>query len=249
MDEKLEDLLRMGDTTLILSQRLTEWCGKAPALEEDMALANVALDLLGQARMWLSYAGEVEGRGRTEDDLAYHRDAHQFRNTLLVERPNGSYADTLMRQFLFDTWHHLVLELLTGSPDDQARGIADKALKEVRYHLRRSTDLVVRLGDGSDESHFRMQSAADELWMYTADLFDAHGEDRADVIGIAGKPDALHAAWIAHVTHVFNQATLGVPVPGIWMQSGGRLGRHGEEFGYLIAEMQFMQRAYPGMQW
>lgn len=249
MDEKLEDLLRMGDGALILSQRLTEWCGRAPALEEDMALANVALDLLGQARMWLSYAGEVEGKGRTEDDLAYHRDVHQFRNPLLVERPNGSYGDTLMRQFFFDTWHHLVLELLTGSPDEHARGIADKALKEVRYHLRRSSDLVIRLGDGSDESHFRMQSAADELWMYTADLFDAHGEDRADAIGIAGKPDALHSAWLAHVTHVFRQATLGVPVSGIWMQSGGRQGRHGEEFGYLVAEMQFLQRAYPGMQW
>src|SRR4051794_17388051 len=176
-DDQFEFLLRLGDNALVLSQRLCEWVGEGPALEEDMALANTALDLLGQARLWLALAGDVEGAGRDEDRLAHGRDAGQFRNLLLVERPNGSYADTLMRQYLFDEWHLLLLDALTRSSDGRVAAIAEKAVKEVTYHLRRSADLVVRLGDGTAESARRMQAALDELWMYTGEMFSVDGVD------------------------------------------------------------------------
>jgi len=250
LDDKHELLLRLGDSALILSQRLTEWCGKGPALEEDMALANVSLDLMGQARLWLSYAAEVEGLGREEDQLAFLRDAHDFRNLLLVEQPNGSYADTLVRQFFFDTWHQLTLEALTRSADGRVADIAEKALKEVRYHLRRSSDLVVRLGDGTGESHRRVQSAINDLWMYTGEMFASDEVDEVMAAqGIATDPSALRDAWLAHVGQVLADATLTMPSPDAWMQSGGKQGRHGEAMGYLLAEMQFLQRAYPGAQW
>ncbi len=250
LDDKHELLLRLGDSALILSQRLTEWCGKGPALEEDMALANISLDLIGQARLWLSYAAEVEGLGRDEDQLAFLRDAHDFRNLLLVEQPNGSYADTLVRQFFFDTWHQLTLEALTRSADGRVADIAEKALKEVRYHLRRSGDLIVRLGDGTDVSHRRVQSAIDDLWMYTGEMFSSDEVDEVMAAqGIATDPSALRDAWLAHVSQVFNEATLTMPSPEAWMQTGGKQGRHGEAMGYLLAEMQFLQRAYPAAQW
>lgn len=250
LDDKQELLLRLGDSALILSQRLTEWCGKGPALEEDMALANISLDLIGQARLWLSYAAEVEGLGRDEDQLAFLRDAHDFRNLLLVEQPNGSYADTLVRQFFFDTWHQLTLEALTRSADGRVADIAEKALKEVRYHLRRSGDLIVRLGDGTDVSHRRVQSAIDDLWMYTGEMFSSDEVDEVMAAqGIATDPSALRDAWLAHVAQVFAEATLTMPAPEAWMQSGGKQGRHGEAMGYLLAEMQFLQRAYPAAQW
>lgn len=250
LDDKHELLLRLGDSALILSQRLTEWCGKGPALEEDMALANISLDLIGQARLWLSYAAEVEGLGRDEDQLAFLRDAHDFRNLLLVEQPNGSYADTLVRQFFFDTWHQLTLEALTRSADGRVADIAEKALKEVRYHLRRSGDLIVRLGDGTDVSHRRVQSAINDLWMYTGEMFSSDEVDEVMAAqGIATDPSALRDAWLAHVAQVFAEATLTMPAPEAWMQSGGKQGRHGEAMGYLLAEMQFLQRAYPAAQW
>ena len=250
LDDKHELLLRLGDSALILSQRLTEWCGKGPALEEDMALANISLDLIGQARLWLSYAAEVEGLGRDEDQLAFLRDAHDFRNLLLVEQPNGSYADTLVRQFFFDTWHQLTLEALTRSADGRVADIAEKALKEVRYHLRRSGDLIVRLGDGTDVSHRRVQSAIDDLWMYTGEMFSSDEVDEVMAAqGIATDPSTLRDAWLAHVSQVFAEATLTMPAPEAWMQSGGKQGRHGEAMGYLLAEMQFLQRAYPAAQW
>ncbi len=249
-DDTFDYLLRLGDTTLVLSQRLTEWVGKGPALEEDMALANTALDLIGQARLWLGYAAEVEGAGRDEDALAFGRDAHQFRNLLLVERPNGSYADTLMRQYLFDSWHLPLLEQLTGSSDAQIAGIAEKARKEVSYHLRRSSDLVVRLGDGSDESHRRMQAALDELWMYTGEMFTTDGIDEVlQAQGLAPSVAELREPWLAQVGRTLAAATLRMPDPGAWMQKGGKQGRHSEHMGYLLAEMQFLQRAYPGQQW
>ena len=250
LDDKHELLLRLGDSALILSQRLTEWCGKGPALEEDMALANISLDLIGQARLWLSYAAEVEGLGRDEDQLAFLRDAHDFRNLLLVEQPNGSYADTLVRQFFYDTWHQLTLEALTRSADGRVADIAEKALKEVRYHLRRSGDLIVRLGDGTDVSHRRVQSAINDLWMYTGEMFSSDEVDEVMAAqGIATDPSALRDAWLAHVAQVFAEATLTMPAPEAWMQSGGKQGRHGEAMGYLLAEMQFLQRAYPAAQW
>ena len=250
LDDKLELLLRLGDSALILSQRLTEWCGKGPALEEDMALANVSLDLIGQSRLWLSYAAEVEGLGRDEDQIAFLRDAHDFRNLLLVEQPNGSYADTLVRQFFFDTWHQLTLESLTRSSDGRIADIAEKALKEVRYHLRRSGDLIVRLGDGTDESQRRVQTAINDLWMYTGEMFTSDEVDEVMAAqGIASDPSALRDPWLAHVGQVLAEATLTLPSPDAWMQSGGKQGRHGEAMGYLLAEMQFLQRAYPAAQW
>jgi ring-1,2-phenylacetyl-CoA epoxidase subunit PaaC len=250
LDDKLDYLLRLGDTTLVLAQRLCEWVGKGPALEEDMALANTALDLLGQARMWLAYAAEIEGLGRDENQVAFLRDAHEFRNLLLVEQPNGSYADTIARQYLFDSWHWLLLQSLTRSADERIAAIAEKALKEVTYHLRRSRDLVVRLGDGSDESHQRMQAAVDALWMYVGELFDADDVDAVLAAQqIASNVSALLEPWLAQLRETFAEATLTLPDPGAWMQKGGKQGLHTEHMGYLLAEMQFLQRAYPGTQW
>jgi ring-1,2-phenylacetyl-CoA epoxidase subunit PaaC len=250
LDDKFELLLRLGDNALVLSQRLCGWVGKGPALEEDMALANTALDLMGQARLWLAYAGEVEEQGRGEDQLAFLRDAHQYRNALLVERPNGSYADTLMRQYLFDSWHLLLLGQLERSADDRIAAIAAKARKEVMYHLRRSADLVVRLGDGTEESHVRMQAALDDLWPYTGELFV--GDEVDEVMAAQGIVDSvseLREPWLAQVRRTLAAATLVVPPADAWMHKGGKQGRHSEHMGYLLAEMQWLQRAYPGQQW
>ena len=207
-----EFLLRMGDTTLILSQRLGEWTGHGPILEEDLALTNTALDLLGQARMWLTLAGEVEGAGRDEDALAYLRDAHQFHNALLVERANGNYADTMARQFLFDVWHYFLLQKLERSADERVAAIAAKALKEVTYHVRRSSDMVVRLGDGTAESHAKMQAAIDDAWRFTGELFfdDAVDQDLA-ARGIGCLLSELREPWARHVAEVLGEATLSVP--------------------------------------
>jgi ring-1,2-phenylacetyl-CoA epoxidase subunit PaaC len=250
MDHKVNYLLRLGDNALILSQQLAQWCGKGPALEEDMAQTNVALDLLGQTRMWYEYAAELEGKGRDEDQLAYLRDAHEFRNCLLLEQPNGNYADTLVRQFYFDTWHYFLIEGLTRSSDARIAAIAEKSLKEVTYHLRRSGDLVVRLGDGTDVSHARTQAAADELWMYSGEVFAYDAIDEAMVAaGVAPAAEQLRAQWLAHVGDIFAEATLAMPPADAWMQGGGKQGRHSEHLGYILAEMQFLQRAYPGVSW
>jgi ring-1,2-phenylacetyl-CoA epoxidase subunit PaaC len=245
----LDFLLRLGDNALVLGQRVAGWCGKGPILEEDIALANVALDLLGQARLWLSYAGEVEGTGRDEDALAFLRDGHQFRNVLLVEQPNGSYADTMARQFLFDTWHRRQLEALGASADPRVAEIAAKSAKEAAYHAERSADWVIRLGDGTEESHARMQAAIDDLWMYTGELFAMDAVDRdAHAAGVGCDLEGLRAPWLAEVGRTLAEATLAMPA-GTHSQQGGRRGVHTENLGYLLAEMQFLQRAYPGCRW
>jgi len=250
MDHKVNYLLRLGDNALILSQQLSQWCGKGPALEEDMALTNVALDLLGQTRMWYEYAAELEGAGRDEDALAYLRDAHEFKNCLLLEQPNGNYADTLVRQFFFDAWHYFLIEALTRSSDARIAAIAEKSLKEVTYHLRRSGDLIVRLGDGTEVSHAKTQSAVNELWMYSGEVFAYDAVDEAMVAaGVAPPADELRAHWLAHVGEILTEATLTMPPADAWMQSGGKQGRHSEHLGYILAEMQFLQRAYPGAEW
>ena len=250
MQHKFEYLLRLGDNALILSQQLSQLCGKGPALEEDMALTNVALDLLGQTRMWYEYAAELEGAGRDEDKLAYHRDAHDFRNCLLLEQPNGNYADTMMRQFYFDTWHYFLIRGLTAASDTRITAIAEKSLKEVTYHLRRSGDLIVRLGDGTDVSHAKTQQAADELWMYSGEVFAYDAVDEAMAAeGIAPPAAELRAQWLEHVAEIFAEATLTMPPADAWMQKGGKQGRHTEHLGYILGEMQFLQRAYPGAQW
>lgn len=254
MDKTLfEYLLRLGDSSLILSQRLGAWTGHGPILEEDLALTNTALDLLGQARMWLTLAGEVEGAGRDEDALAYHRDAHQFHNVLLVERANGNYADTMARQFLFDVWHYFLLQRLEQSSDERVAAIAAKSIKEVTYHVRRSSDMVVRLGDGTAESHAKMQAAIDDAWRFTGELFadDAVDQDVA-ARGIGCELAALRQPWLAHVREVLEEATLAVPdetAANHLAYRGGRQGKHTEELGYVLAEMQYLPRAYPGATW
>jgi ring-1,2-phenylacetyl-CoA epoxidase subunit PaaC len=243
-------LTRMGDNALILSQQLAKLCGKGPALEEDMALANVALDLIGQARLWLGYAAEVEGAGRDEDKLAFLRDAHDFHNVLLVEQPNGNYADTLMRQFFFDTWHYFRLQSLCESTDARIAEIAQKSIKEVTYHIRRTGDLIVRLGDGTEESHRKVQDAANDLWMYTGELFEDDAvEQTLAADGTIAPAAVLRQPWLDHVARIFAEATLDMPSPDAWMQQGGLHGRHTEQLGYILAEMQFLQRAYPASQW
>ena len=247
---KMDYLLRQGDNALILSQQLSQLCGKGPALEEDMALSNVALDLLGQTRMWLTYAGELEGKDRDEDRLAFHRDAMEFRNCQLVEQPNGSYAEVVMRQFLFDTWHYFLMDGLARSSDTRIAEIAQKSIKEVTYHLRRSGDLVVRLGDGTDVSHARMQAALDDLWMYSGEMFLYDEIDNAMVEqGVAPAAEPLRRQFLDHLAEVLAEATLTMPSPDAWMQRGGKQGRHTERLGFILAEMQFLQRAYPGAQW
>jgi ring-1,2-phenylacetyl-CoA epoxidase subunit PaaC len=250
MDNKVNYLLRLGDNAMVLSQRLCELCGKGPALEEDMALSNVSLDLLGQTRMWYTYAAELEGAGRDEDKLAYLRDAHDYKNVLLVEQPNGNYAHTLVRQFFFDTWHYFLIGALTRSSDPRIAEIAEKSLKEVTYHLRRSGDLMVRLGDGTDVSHQFTQTAVDELWMYTGEVFNYDAVDEAMVAeGVAPPAAMLREQWLSHVSDILGEATLAMPAADAWMQKGGKQGRHTEHLGYLLAEMQFLQRAYPGSEW
>jgi ring-1,2-phenylacetyl-CoA epoxidase subunit PaaC len=250
MDNKVNYLLRLGDNAMVLSQRLCELCGKGPALEEDMALSNVSLDLLGQTRMWYTYAAELEGAGRDEDKLAYLRDAQDYKNVLLVEQPNGNYAHTLVRQFFFDTWHYFLIGALTKCSDARIAEIAEKSLKEVTYHLRRSGDLVVRLGDGTDVSHQFTQTAVDELWMYTGEMFTYDVVDEAMVAqGIAPPAAMPREQWLSHVSDILGEATLTMPPADAWMHKGGKQGRHSEHLGYLLAEMQFLQRAYPGSEW
>ncbi|MFG1264812.1 MULTISPECIES: 1,2-phenylacetyl-CoA epoxidase subunit PaaC [Xanthobacter] len=244
-----EFLTRMGDNTLILGHRVSEWCGHAPVLEEDIALANTALDLIGQTQLWLGLAGEVEGKGRNADALAFLRDAAAFRNCLLVERPNGDFGQTLMRQFLFDAWHHVMLTALTKSEDPRVAEIAAKAVKEAAYHLERSSDLVIRLGDGTDESHARMQRALDDMWSYVGELFITDDADRAvAAAGIAPDPASLKPEWEAIVSEVLREATLKAPTSA-YVHKGGRRGVHTEHLGYILADMQFLKRAYPGATW
>ena len=244
-----EFALRMGDNCLILGHRDSEWCGHSPALEEDIALANTALDHVGQAQLWLSLACEIEGNGKTADTLAFLRDASGYRNLLLVEQPNGDFGRTIMRQFLFDAWHLPMLKALINSSDRRIAEIAEKASKEVAYHLERSTDLVVRLGDGTRESQARMQSALDFLWPYTGEMFlgDALDED-LETAGIAPAPASLRPAWEQHVGRTLAEATLKAPDKS-YAQKGGKRGVHSEHLGFILAEMQFLQRAYPSARW
>jgi ring-1,2-phenylacetyl-CoA epoxidase subunit PaaC len=242
-------VLRLGDNALVLAQRLGEWTAHGPILEEDLALTNVALDLLGHARMWLAYAGDVEGAGRDADALAYGRDQRAYRNVLLVERPNGDYADTTARQFLFDVWHHALLQALCRSNDPHIAAIAGKAVREVAYHARRSGDWVLRLGDGTPESHARMQRALDAAWPYTGELFAMDEIDRELLAsGIGADLQLLRDAWYAHVSRIVADATLTLPVDA-HMHVGGKQGRHSEALSYLLAEMQSVTRAVSAQRW
>lgn len=241
-------VLRLGDNGLVLSQRLGAWCGHAPELEIDLALANIGLDLLGQARNFLTYAAELEGTG-DEDTLAFQRDERQFCNLLLVEQPNGNFADTIARQYFMDAWHLALYTRLTGSRDPQLAAIAAKSLKEVRYHLRFSRGWLERLGNGTEVSGQKMQQAVNDLWRFTAELFEADEIDLTLIAeGIAVDPRSLREEWEAEVLSGLSAATLRVPQESAY-RSGGRKGLHTEHLGPMLAEMQYLQRVNPGQQW
>lgn len=244
-----EYVLRMADNALILGQRLSEWCGHGPILEQDIAITNIALDQIGQARTLLTYAGELEGKGRTEDDLAYLRDAWEFRNVLLVEQPNEDWAFTIVRQFLFDTFNFFLHEALLHSKDSKLAGIAEKAIKEIQYHLRYSSEWMIRLGDGTETSHAKMQTALNELWMYSGEPTTADEIDRMmQDAGIGADLNLLDNLRQERIQAVVQQATLTLP-DNQWMQEGGKQGQHTEYLGFILTELQFMQRAYPKMKW
>lgn len=250
MTASFEFLLRQGDNALVLGQRMSEWCGHAPVLEEDIALANTALDLMGQTQLWLGYAAEVEGKGRTADDLAFLRDAWDFRNLLMLERPNGDFGHTLMRQFLFDAFQVPWLAALERSSDPRVAEIAVKSGKEAAYHLERSRETVIALGDGTAESNARMQAALDLLWPFAGEVFcgDAADAEMAEA-GVAPDPATMRAPWDAVVRPALAEATLTIP-DSDFAHQGGRTGkRHTEHLGHMLATMQFLQRAYPGAAW
>ena len=245
----LQYTLRLGDNSLILGQRLAEWSTYAPEMEEDIALSNIALDLIGQTRAFYSYATELEGQGKSEDDLAFLRDITEFTNVLLVEQSNGDFAKTIARQFLMDTYNFELYSQLQHSQDQQLAAIAEKSLKEVTYHCRHSSQWVIRLGDGTEESHRRIQSAFDELWIYTGELFTMDTVVQQLLAeGVAADPVAIKQNWDKTIDAVFSEATLTRP-DDAWMADGGKQGQHSEELGHILTEMQYMQRAYPGCNW
>ncbi len=245
----VEYALRFGDSALVLAQQTAAWVAHAPIMEEDVALANVALDLFGQARLWLDYAGELEGAGRDADRLAYFRDAGAYRNVLLVERPNGDFADTTARGFFYDAWAHLALGELARSRDERIAAIAAKSVKETAYHLRRSEDWLIRLGDGTEHSHERAQRAVNELWRFTGEMFLSDDVD-AEMVerGIGVDPAVLREPWLQRVSSAFETATLAMP-PDCWMQRGGKQGQHSEILSYVLAEMQVLPRSHPEAVW
>ena len=248
-DSLFQYLLRLGDDRLVLGHRLSEWCGHGPILEEDIATANIALDLIGQATFFLRLAGQVEGQGRDEDALAYWRDENQFTNLQMVELPRGDFGFTILRQFLFDAWSFHHLEALGRSAHADLAALAAKALKEVRYHLRHSSEWVLRLGDGTEESHRRMQAALDELWPWTGELAYQDDVDAAlRAGGIVPDLEPLRAPWEAMTKDVLGRATLTIPT-GPMRMTGGRRGRHTEHLGHMLAEMQIVARSHPGAVW
>jgi ring-1,2-phenylacetyl-CoA epoxidase subunit PaaC len=257
--EHVEYVLRLGDNALVLGQRLAEWCGHGPVLEEDIALANIALDLIGQARLLLAHAGRLEGRGRGEDELAFLRDVPQFRNATLLELPSsgvastgaatGDYAVTIVRNLLFSAYQCELWHALSSSADTDLAAIAAKSLKEARYHLRHAADWAIRLGDGTAESHARMQRGLDALWPYTHELFEPDAvEDVVARHGIGVAGTSLRGAWLAAIRAVAAEATLAVPADSAF-RTTGKLGRHSEHLGYLLAEMQSLHRRHPGATW
>ena len=240
----------LADNALILGQRNSEWCGHGPVLEQDIAITNISLDLIGQARSLYQYAAQLQGNGATEDSLAYLRNEREFKNCLLVELPKGDWAQTITRQFFFSTYQLLLYSHLKQSTDATLAAIAEKSLKEVTYHVRWSSEWVIRLGDGTEESQSRMQKAIADLWPFTGELFiPADYETAAAKEGFGVDVPALRESWQQKINEIFSEATLASPPPGAWSQSGGKNGMHTENLGYILAELQYMQRAYPGMEW
>lgn len=250
-EELFTYVVRQGDRALVLGQRLSQWLTHAHELEEEMALGNIALDLIGQTRALYSYAAKVEGKGRNEDDLAYMRSDREFTNPLLVEQPNGDFALTMMRQLLHDAWASAYWDLMRSSSDETLAAIAAKAVKETAYHLRHARSWVVRLGDGTDESHRRTQDATDRLWRYTAELFEADTVEQTLIAsGVAADPDSIKERWNLTVSDTLAEASIEIPtLDDAAFSTGGRSGVHSESFSYLIGEMQVVARAHPGATW
>lgn len=254
-DALISYTIHLADTALILGHRNSEWCGHGPVLEQDIAISNIALDLVGQARMFYQYAAELTNsktgdNSVTEDTLAYLRDTVEFKNLLLVEQANGDWAVTILRQFFCSTWQYYLYSHMQQSTDTQLAGIAAKALKEVTYHLKWSSEWVIRLGDGTEESHRRIHAAVEALWPFTGELFLPETyEEEGVAAGWAVDVAALKQPWQKRVAEVFEEAGLPVPAAGTWFQTGGKKGIHTELMGLLLAEMQFLQRAYPGGEW
>lgn len=244
-----EYALRIGDTSLILGQRLAEWCGHGPILEEDIALTNISLDLIGQARAFLTYAGELEGQGRSEDDLAFLREEREFKNRLLAEQPNGDYAQTMIRQLFLSVYQYYFYSLLMKSKDETFAALAEKSLKEVTYHVRHSSEWTIRFGNGTEESHLRTVEAIETLWRYTGDLFETDKVD-SDLLkaGIAVDMNIVRTEWEKKISEVFNSATLTMPQDN-FMIGGSTKGLHSEHLGHLLAEMQILPRTFPGAEW
>lgn len=243
-------LLRHGDDRLILGHRIAEWCGHGPIIEEDLALTNLSLDFIGQSVMWLKYAGEIEGAGRSEDDLAYLRKENDYTNILLTEQANEDFAYTIARQFFFDVYDYLFYDELKNSKDETLSAIAVKSLKESAYHLRHSSQWLLRLGDGTETSHNKIAEAVDNLWMYTGEMFIS--DDVDDILlkeGIGVDLTAIKPTWYNNISKVLTEATLEVPNLDAFMQSGGRKGVHTENLGFILAEMQYLPRLYPGAKW
>lgn len=244
-----EYIIALGDNNLILGQRLGEWCGHGPALETDMALTNISLDLFGMTRSYFQYAAKIEGKGRTEDDIAFLRNERQYKNVQLVEQPNGNFAETIARQFFFDAFHYLFLEQLAKSKDAQLSAIALKSIKEVKYHLRFSSQWMLRLGDGTEVSHNKMQEAVNDLWMFTEELVTSTDLEKAMATeGFGVDVSELKTAYYEKLETVLREATLDVPKK-MWMQHGGKNGIHTEYLGHILSEMQYLQRVHPGANW
>ena len=244
MSNLINYTLHLADNALILGQRNTEWCGHGPILEQDIAITNISLDLVGQARSFYQYAAQLKADGSTEDSLAYLRTERDFKNCLLVEQPNGDWAQTILRQFLFSSYQYFLYQELQKNSDETLAAIAEKSLKEVSYHLRWSSEWVIRLGDGTNESHSRILKAIDELWRYTGELFIPVAYEKEAGIDVS----LLKNDWSEKVKAVLTEATLPVP-ENIFMQTGGKTGTHTEHLGYILTELQYVQRAYPGCEW
>jgi ring-1,2-phenylacetyl-CoA epoxidase subunit PaaC len=236
--------LHLADTNLIIGQRNAEWCGHGPILEQDIAITNITLDLIGQARSYYQYAASLIGNHATEDSLAYLRNEREYKNLLICEQPNGDWGQTVLRQFLFSSFQFQLLQLLLTYNDQTLAAITEKSLKEVKYHLRWSSEWVIRLGDGTEESHQRMENAVAELWRYTGEMFMPAAYEKELGIDVA----SLKYEWSKNVKQVFDEATLSIP-SGVWMQEGGKTGTHTEQLGYILTDLQYMQRAYPNSEW
>ncbi|HRF24817.1 MAG TPA: phenylacetate-CoA oxygenase subunit PaaC [Chitinophagaceae bacterium] len=243
-EQLISHTLHLADTNLIFGQRNAEWCGHGPILEQDIAITNITLDLIGQARSYYQYAASLIGNHATEDSLAYLRNEREYKNLLICEQPNGDWGQTVLRQFLYSSFQYQLLQLLLTHNDQTLAAIAEKSLKEVKYHLRWSSEWVIRLGDGTEESHQRMENAVAELWRYTGEMFKPAAYEKELGIDVA----SLKYEWSKNVKQVFDEATLSIP-SGVWMQEGGKTGTHTEQLGYILTDLQYMQRAYPNSEW